>query len=189
MSHTKAHRCPKCFDREFSVTAHVAQNWAVDEHGYYLEVIADATDTIHRPNDEDWWSCLNCGHEASGEIFTQTVIPDYHFSIYQLNPNGPNYRDLAFSNLKNLERRGLKVCKDNYIHIFSGERSRNDSAMDALEKLYTRFNTDIPNGFVGHSLSVSDIVVFQSELLGKTPLTAYFCDSFGWVELPSWEKS
>ena len=40
-----------------------------------------------------------------------------------------------------------------------------------LEEVYTQFNLDPPEGFSGHSMSVSDVVVE-----GKT---AFFCDSIG----------
>jgi hypothetical protein len=48
-------------------------------------------------------------------------------------------------------------------------------ADDVLELLYTIFNTNRPDDFHGHSMSVSDIVVLNNNV--------YFCDSFGFIKL------
>lgn len=44
-----------------------------------------------------------------------------------------------------------------------------------LDDIFARFNINRPQGFKGHSLSVSDLV----ELDGKK----FYCDSFGWKEI------
>ncbi|MBR3667445.1 MAG: hypothetical protein IKN66_09845, partial [Ruminococcus sp.] len=49
-----------------------------------------------------------------------------------------------------------------------------------LEGIFTQFNTNQPADFTGHSLSVSDVIVIS--VGGKD--TAYFCDSFGFTEMP-----
>lgn len=51
-----------------------------------------------------------------------------------------------------------------------------------LEEVYTLFNTSYPEGYVGHSLSVSDIVKVchnQPEL----EMGFYFCDSVGFKKV------
>ena len=53
-----------------------------------------------------------------------------------------------------------------------------------LEALFTQFNNDRPDDFFGHSLSVSDVIVISAD--GKD--TAYFCDSFGFTEMPEFFK-
>ncbi len=50
---------------------------------------------------------------------------------------------------------------------------------DDLEDIFTIFNTRKVDGFTGHSLSVSDIVVIQGE-------GAYIVDSFGFVKVCDW---
>ena len=46
---------------------------------------------------------------------------------------------------------------------------------DTLEGVYQMFNCDCPDGFRGHSLSVSDVV----EIVGDKDAGFYFCDSIG----------
>ena len=53
-----------------------------------------------------------------------------------------------------------------------------------MERLFIKFNTDRPDDFKGHSLSVSDVIV--TKMNGKD--TAYFCDRFGFSELPDFFK-
>ncbi|MDO5398004.1 MAG: DUF3846 domain-containing protein [bacterium] len=97
------------------------------------------------------------------------------YMIYQLKNSGElrNYRYAPYSLL---EKQGLAVNKNNYeqtyVHYLSEDAT--------LEKLYTWFNTDIPQDFKGHSMSVSDIVVLQRNGEEK----AYYCDSAGFVEAP-----
>ena len=59
--------CPYCGSQVFSVTAHVTQDWLVDGNGYFRECTSDCVDVIHQPNDEDMWSCADCGFEAVGK--------------------------------------------------------------------------------------------------------------------------
>ena len=65
----KRKRCPKCGCDRFHVTAHVAQDWEVDEYGFFIENISECTEVIHRPGDEDIWNCANCGYDAPGKEF------------------------------------------------------------------------------------------------------------------------
>lgn len=62
-------KCPKCGGTEFIVSAHVAQDWLVDENGNFLEVTEDCTDVVHQPDDGDVWQCDSCGYAASGDEF------------------------------------------------------------------------------------------------------------------------
>ena len=61
--------CPKCGGREFFVTAHVTQEWLVDENGNYMSTIDDCQEVTHSPDDEDLWECADCGYEAAGGEF------------------------------------------------------------------------------------------------------------------------
>jgi ribosomal protein L37AE/L43A len=63
------YKCPKCGDEYFSVTAHVAQLWKVDEDGTYMEAINACTDVLHRPDATDMWECLACNYEDVGTKF------------------------------------------------------------------------------------------------------------------------
>lgn len=57
----------------------------------------------------------------------------------------------------------------------SVEKEEGVTVYGVLEHIYHVFNVSKPEGFRGHSLSVSDVV----ELEGKY----YFCDSIGFTEI------
>lgn len=97
------------------------------------------------------------------------------FSIYQLK-QGAELRDYRFESLDSLQRAGLSVQPGNYEKVYTAPLTEKDD----LESIFTRFNIDRPEDFHGHSLSVSDVVVFHQD--GKD--TAHFCDSAGFTEVP-----
>ena len=61
-----------------------------------------------------------------------------------------------------------------YKQVFDGNINT-----DELERIYQRLNTDIPDGYIGHSLSISDIV----ELYDETGSEFFMCDSLGFAKV------
>lgn len=100
------------------------------------------------------------------------------FKIYQL-PSGEKYHGVRFEGLDRLKADGVQLNKDDYELVYEGAVGE-FRGKATLEALYTQFNTDHPEDFRGHSLSVSDVIVISVD--GKD--TAYFCDSFGFTEMP-----
>lgn len=100
------------------------------------------------------------------------------FKIYQL-PSGEKYHGVRFEDMEQLKKDGVQLNHDDYELVYEGEvgEFRGNATLEAL---YTQFNTDHPEDFRGHSLSVSDVIVISVD--GKD--TAYFCDSFGFTEMP-----
>lgn len=100
------------------------------------------------------------------------------FKIYQL-PSGEKYHGVRFEDMEQLKKNGVQLNHDDYELVYEGEvgRFRGNATLEAL---YTQFNTNHPEDFRGHSLSVSDVIVISVD--GKD--TAYFCDSFGFTEMP-----
>ena len=74
---------------------------------------------------------------------------DNQFGIYQLN-NSPQARDIHFMNSDFLEMKGIAVARENYDLIYTAPLEEGTS----LEDIFTRFNIDRPEDFIGHSLSV-----------------------------------
>lgn len=74
------------------------------------------------------------------------------------------------------------VKPESYELVYSAPLSSADVRDQAaiLESLYARFNLDRPEGFHGHSLSVSDVIALKQN--GR--LTCYYTDSFGFQKLP-----
>lgn len=64
---------------------------------------------------------------------------------------------------------------NNYNEIYSGEIETTGNIISDLDNIYLKFNGVHPEGFHGHSLSVSDVV----ELGG----TLYYVERMGWKKL------
>lgn len=62
-------KCPKCGSKKFLVTAHVAQDWIVDEDGEFVACQEECVEVVHKPDDDDIWHCKNCGYDAAGSEF------------------------------------------------------------------------------------------------------------------------
>lgn len=52
--------------KRFITVAHVAEDWIVDEHGDFVEVLA-STETVARPDPDNTWTCAICGADAKVE--------------------------------------------------------------------------------------------------------------------------
>ena len=58
------HVCPHCGSTFFSTTAAVSQDWIVDCEGNFQEVECDCSQVIHDPDNDNIWSCIECGEEG-----------------------------------------------------------------------------------------------------------------------------
>lgn len=78
----------------------------------------------------------------------------------------------------------MKVSICDYDFLYSGkcnEIGQFESETELLDKIYSKFNLDIPSDFRGHSLSVSDVILFNKGGV----LTAYYVDTTGFVKVPN----
>lgn len=97
------------------------------------------------------------------------------YSIYQLK-QGDKMRDYSFASISELQKRGLSVNPENYEKVY--EAPKTDA--DTLDSIYYKFNMEHPADFRGHSLSVSDVIVFHENGVD----TAHYVDSFGFAAVP-----
>ena len=97
------------------------------------------------------------------------------YTVYQIK-SGEDYREYRFEGSDYLEKAGLSVNRENYEPVYAAPLTPGDT----LESIYIDLNLNRPDNFHGHSLSVSDVVVFQE--YGKE--TAHFCDRGGYKEVP-----
>lgn len=90
--------------------------------------------------------------------------------VYQIT-NEKDARNLMFCRYDFVEKRG-GVDPSEYALVFDG-----DVTARTLDEVYSICNgyPKLPEGYSGRSISVSDVVVTEDG--------AFFCDSFGWVEL------
>lgn len=100
------------------------------------------------------------------------------FQIYQI-PGGEKYHGVRFEGLDRLKAEGVQLNKDDYELVYEGivGEFRGNAT---IEGIFTQFNTYHPEDFRGHSLSVSDVIVISMD----DKDTAYYCDSFGFTEMP-----
>ncbi len=98
-------------------------------------------------------------------------------NIFQINDERDE-RDVMFASYDSLEKfQGTKeIRSDIYDKVFSGEVDCN-----TLEGVYSIFNTNHPLGYVGRSLSKSDIVQILDG--GDEEVGFYYCDSFGFQKV------
>ena len=96
--------------------------------------------------------------------------------IYQINDERDENR-VRFVNYEHLPRfQGTQEIQSGiYDLVFDGKVDCKD-----LEDVYRMFNTEHPEGFRGHSLSVSDVIEVQDQD-GENSFC--FCDSFGFREV------
>lgn len=79
-----------------------------------------------------------------------------------------------------------KFNLNDYASVYSGKLfDDNSSKEEILEDLFFAFNVQIPDDFNGHSLSVSDIVVINSD----DGNNYYYCDPFGWKNITKFVES
>lgn len=90
----------------------------------------------------------------------------------------PELRNYMFTSMSLLEKLNLKVDLNNYNEVYVDDlySSIFSKNIDILEEIYQKFNIgQKPESYKGHSLSVSDIVVFDG--------VNYYVDSFGFIKL------
>lgn len=105
--------------------------------------------------------------------------PTDSMAIYQLRRDAPV--ELRFANLGSL---AAPPDPANYEAVYTREVYPDDDTGRILENFYYFFNDERPGDFVGHSLSVSDIVALKQD--GK--VSYHYCDSMGFQELPAFQK-
>lgn len=133
----------------------------------YQQAIADRNRTVEQEKAE------NAIGRANEELYL--AGKEDRYAIYQI-AKATEGRDYRFMGLDFVTSHDMKVNAAHYGYVHGGRLFGGET----LESLYETFNLNHPEGYTGHSLSVSDVVVLQKE--GKA--TAYYVDSFGFQELP-----
>ncbi len=94
------------------------------------------------------------------------------YTVYQL----PLMNDLTYMGFEFATNHG-GVHIENYKKVYEGNIDTDTLDTDIiLDDVYTICNLDIPEGYEGHAMSVSDIVEIEG-------LGTYFCDSIGWKRI------
>lgn len=97
------------------------------------------------------------------------------YEIYQLKEDTMEQVKLRFMASDQAAALG-GIHRENYRLVYEGNVKTRKDAQQTLDGLFRRFNIDRPEGFEGHSLSVSDIIYLaDGESSGW-----WFCDAYGW---------
>ena len=99
------------------------------------------------------------------------------FKLYQLK-DGEKYHGMRFESLDRNRLHGNQLNEEDYTLMYEGDLSAysGKTIEEKLEVLFEEFNINKPADFMGHSMSVSDVVVVNDN--------AYYCDSIGFREYP-----
>ena len=104
--------------------------------------------------------------------------PGDTYAIYQLKRDDST-ADIRFMNSEYLQKKGIEPQYENYELVYTGALTKDGSQVEKLEDLYRIFNVEHPQDFVGHSLSVSDIVALKQAGV----VSYHYVDSIGYKEL------
>ena len=147
------------------------------------EMVFDAEDIIKHDGmfgiTQPDWDAVK-GHTPPRDVEQRFLnSPMDSMAIYQLRRDAPV--ELRFASL---DRLSAPPDPANYEAVYTREVYPDDDTGRVLENFYYIFNDDRPGDFVGHSLSVSDIVALKQD--GK--VSYHYCDSVGFKELPAFQK-
>ncbi len=107
--------------------------------------------------------------------------PADSYCIYQLKRTDET-AELLFMSSNYLKEHNLDISYENYDAVYSGAFSgSDDNPTKTLDDLYMKFNTDRPQDFTGHSLSVSDIVALRQNGV----VSCHYVDSVGFADVPA----
>lgn len=105
-------------------------------------------------------------------------VSSENYKIYQLK-DGEKYHGIRFEPYHMIEVIGINLNKTDYDLVYEGKISeiKGNSIDEKLENIYSKFNRyeTMPETFMGHSLSISDVVE-----IGET---AYYVDDIGFKKL------
>lgn len=97
------------------------------------------------------------------------------FKLYQLKHEENIIRKYGFMRFDFAKKHGFTI--EDYENTYEGEIEEGRYIEETLENIFVKFNTNRPEDFKGHSLSVSDIVQINGHF--------YYVDSFGFKVIDS----
>ena len=110
--------------------------------------------------------------------------PGDAYAIYQ-QKRDDSTADIRFMNSEYLQKKGIEPQYENYELVYTGALTKDGSQVEKLEDLYRIFNVEHPQNFVGHSLSVSDIVALKQAGV----VSYHYVDSIGYKELTNFRTT
>lgn len=103
------------------------------------------------------------------------------YCIYQIKENEA-YHGIRFFSSADQEKMGVTLHLGDYDMVYRGNMTE-ISGTDKLDAIFVKCNQDIPAGYMGHSLSVSDVIVLKNGIA----VTAFSVEPTGFQEKPNLE--
>ena len=98
------------------------------------------------------------------------------YCIYQIKENEA-YHGIRFFSSADQEKMGVTLHLGDYDMVYRGNMTE-ISGTDKLDAIFVKCNQDIPAGYMGHSLSVSDVIVLKNGIA----VTAFSVEPTGFQE-------
>lgn len=136
---------------------------------------------------DDWQLALHRKKEVQKENAAMNIEQkSQRFRVYQLDIGGIKIYPFAFRNIKAMHKAGYQQPPAaDYRLVYDGEITcpKDLEPKAILELIHSRCNNMFPEGYKGHSLSMSDVV----ELYDEAKRSCFYCDEVGFapVRFPS----
>lgn len=104
------------------------------------------------------------------------------YCIYQIK-EGEAYHGIRFFSSEDQEKMGATLHLGDYDMVYQGTM-KEISGINKLDAIFAKCNQDIPAGYMGHSLSVSDVIVLKNGIA----VTAFSVEPTGFQEKPNLEN-
>lgn len=130
---------------------------------------------------DDWQLALHRKNEIRKEDVTINMEQQLQlFRVYQLDLEGIKTYPFAFRSIEVMRKAGYQQPPAaDYRLVYDGEIpcAKDAEPKDVLERIFIRCNDTFPEGYRGHSLSMSDVV----ELYDEKNRSYFYCDQSGFV--------
>lgn len=130
---------------------------------------------------DDWQLALHRKNEIRKEDVTINMEQQLQlFRVYQLDLDGIKTYPFAFRSIEVMRKAGYQQPPAaDYRLVYDGEIpcAKDAEPKDVLERIFIRCNDTFPEGYRGHSLSMSDVV----ELYDEKNRSYFYCDQSGFV--------
>lgn len=102
------------------------------------------------------------------------------YAIYQLKTDEYTTSLMDDVRLAAVDRHGVTITCDRYDKVYEGNLEEFEGNLcGLLETMFDRFNNELPEGYTGRSMSVSDVIVITN--YGETYV--YYCDNIGFTQI------
>lgn len=131
---------------------------------------------------DDWLLALKRKEKIHEEVQKMSTekFATQKYRVYQLDLSGIEVHPFAFRSIDVMHSAGyLQPPAESYRLVYDGELDHADGEQDCvvLERIFARCNDRLPEGYRGHSLSMSDVV----ELYDGEDHHFFYCDTVGYV--------